>query len=503
MAYLHGNKIVHRDLKPDNILVTTRGIVKIMDFGVSNDFNQASTMSKKNGFISDTKGTWPFWSPEMCDDDDEEDEPSKYSAYAADVWAGGVVLFILIYRKLPFWSDDMVDLFSQIAGMAHGGTLDHPAESSAEFKALLDKMLAPVPANRPTFEECVSFEWIQMYSNYEFEQECTKASSSVVGPADATDAVTSGETLFVASGVRDKLLNMASRSKRGIVQEVVASSDAAAAPSGAETEQVSFTLPSYLNLTGMEQTIDEKGRRVVRTNGHVWVQRFLKKMTWCKICNSFVWGLTAEQQHAFKCRKCKLVGHMHCCLEKADACECSEEASEVSYSEHGERRSFVDRGRDSISDPYQMSMRRVNFSDDIRRQNSSDERESIASTDYSMSSDHSDDIWEVNDHEWKTKFLNRPTNCKICQKFVWGLTQKQQRALKCRKCKISGHKDCCLQFGELCVGCGAAEEGEEEEGGRKIVRRLSASFGVVSLSDIPVGLTPLKEENSGEIREEI
>lgn len=486
MAYLHRNKIVHRDLKPDNILVTSRGVVKIMDFGVSNDFTQASTVSKRNGFISDTKGTWPFWSPEMCDDDDEEDEPVKYSAYAADVWAGGVVLYILMYRKLPFWSEDMVDLFSQIAGMAHGSEISHPADSSTEYRKLLASMLAAVPGERPTYEECVSFEWIQKYSNYEFEQECTKASSSVVGEmgsAEAKDAVTAGATLFVASGIRNKLLNVANRSKHVVHEyDPDESSSTPSRPS---------PLPSYLNLTGMEESVDEKGRRVVRNNGHVWVQRFLKKMTWCKICSSFVWGLTAEQQHAFKCKKCKLVGHMQCCLETGDPCDCPEEVCDG--------QSDYDRRRDSSSiDPYQM---------DIRRHGSSDDRESVASTEFSVSSDHSDDLWEVNDHEWKTKFLNRPTNCKICHKFVWGLTQKQQRALKCRKCKISGHKDCCLQFGEICIGCdssGGADGEEGTEGGRtRLVRRLSASLGMVSISDIPVALTPLKEESRGEAQAEL
>ncbi|CAE7557705.1 unnamed protein product, partial [Symbiodinium microadriaticum] len=208
MAYLHGNNIVHRyhllpisilsicsnalclylrDLKPDNILVTSAGVVKIMDFGVSNDFTQASTSSMRNGFISDTKGTWPFWSPEMCDDDDDEDEPVKYSAYKADVWAGGVVLYILLFRKLPFWSDDMIELFSQIAGQAHGDPLHFPAEKSAASLALLSAMMSPNPSDRPSFADCAKFEWIQLHSDEHTERLHQEASEKMINRDESLD----------------------------------------------------------------------------------------------------------------------------------------------------------------------------------------------------------------------------------------------------------------------------------------------------------------------------
>ena len=55
--------------------------------------------SHKKGFVADTQGTWPFWAPEMCDEDTED----EYDAYAADVWATGVCIWIIVFGAMPFW----------------------------------------------------------------------------------------------------------------------------------------------------------------------------------------------------------------------------------------------------------------------------------------------------------------------------------------------------------------------------------------------------------------
>lgn len=69
-------------------------------------------------------------------------------------------------------------------------------------------------------------------------------------------------------------------------------------------------------------TADSHEDRVYREqNGHYWYQKFLKRPTWCAVCNKFVYGLTIEQQNAFKCFNCKLVAHHDCHLKLTAQCQ--------------------------------------------------------------------------------------------------------------------------------------------------------------------------------------
>ena len=49
MEYLHKNNIVHRDLKPENLLLTEEKIIKIIDFGLSNEFVSGSLLKTPCG----------------------------------------------------------------------------------------------------------------------------------------------------------------------------------------------------------------------------------------------------------------------------------------------------------------------------------------------------------------------------------------------------------------------------------------------------------------------
>eukprot|EP00607_Mallomonas_marina_P009173 CAMPEP_0182421660 /NCGR_PEP_ID=MMETSP1167-20130531/7101_1 /TAXON_ID=2988 /ORGANISM="Mallomonas Sp, Strain CCMP3275" /LENGTH=270 /DNA_ID=CAMNT_0024599003 /DNA_START=254 /DNA_END=1063 /DNA_ORIENTATION=- len=155
MAYLHLNKIAHRDLKPDNIMLSacshtsSKIEVKIVDFGVSRAFSEDSGGS---GMVCDTQGTWPFWAPEMCD---EEKATEKYSAYAADVWAAGVILWVIQFSTLPFFGSSPDEIFHCITG----DLPSPPGRRSPEVMTLLTDILTKDPNKRPTFLDCQKYEW--------------------------------------------------------------------------------------------------------------------------------------------------------------------------------------------------------------------------------------------------------------------------------------------------------------------------------------------------------
>jgi len=89
LAHLHGKKkVLHRDIKPDNILVNSRGEIKLTDFGISRDLN--STIAMAATFV----GTATYMSPERALGED-------YS-YASDIWSVGMVIYELATKKYPF-----------------------------------------------------------------------------------------------------------------------------------------------------------------------------------------------------------------------------------------------------------------------------------------------------------------------------------------------------------------------------------------------------------------
>ncbi|MDG2095789.1 MAG: serine/threonine-protein kinase [Phycisphaerales bacterium] len=95
VGYGHTKGVIHRDLKPGNILVTSDGQAKIIDFGVarSTDSDAAATMATG---VHDIVGTLQYMAPEQCSGDVHDLDSS------ADVYAMAVTAYELLTGKLPY-----------------------------------------------------------------------------------------------------------------------------------------------------------------------------------------------------------------------------------------------------------------------------------------------------------------------------------------------------------------------------------------------------------------
>ncbi len=90
---IHNKGIVHRDIKSDNIRITDKGRVKIMDLGLVKSLQIKDKLSEKDS----TSGTIAYMSPEQLRGEEVDNR--------SDIWSWGVVLYEMLTGRLPFKTD--------------------------------------------------------------------------------------------------------------------------------------------------------------------------------------------------------------------------------------------------------------------------------------------------------------------------------------------------------------------------------------------------------------
>lgn len=103
LACAHDHGLVHRDVKPGNILLDGEGRARLSDFGIANVTIDGETAGPQGAFV----GTPHYMSPEQCS--------GKKVGQSSDLFSLGVMLYRMISGKLPFQSDDPMELIRKIA----------------------------------------------------------------------------------------------------------------------------------------------------------------------------------------------------------------------------------------------------------------------------------------------------------------------------------------------------------------------------------------------------
>ncbi|XP_078222722.1 calcium/calmodulin-dependent protein kinase type II subunit delta isoform X31 [Callithrix jacchus] len=149
VLHCHQMGVVHRDLKPENLLLASKSkgaAVKLADFGLAIEVQ--GDQQAWFGFA----GTPGYLSPEVL----RKDPYGK----PVDMWACGVILYILLVGYPPFWDEDQHRLYQQIKA----GAYDFPSPEwdtvTPEAKDLINKMLTINPAKRITASEALKHPWI-------------------------------------------------------------------------------------------------------------------------------------------------------------------------------------------------------------------------------------------------------------------------------------------------------------------------------------------------------
>lgn len=162
VVYMHDQRVIHRDLKLENILIDRKTKqTKLIDFGFATEVES----------INETKlpyqcGTPIYMSPEMAKKQDHFGGP-------ADVWALGVILFILLTGKMPFHGAYEDDLFRKIQQVKYKwppvltDEKNQLTEISAGAKNLVRRIFSMDQHRRPTAEAILNDPWLKSVAQKE------------------------------------------------------------------------------------------------------------------------------------------------------------------------------------------------------------------------------------------------------------------------------------------------------------------------------------------------
>jgi serine/threonine protein kinase len=139
LDYAHRRGVIHRDIKPANIMVTSEGVVKVVDFGIA---RLVDTVKTQTGVLL---GTLSYMSPELV--------RGRHADQRCDVWALGVVLYELLTYRRPFEGENHAALLMCILEQEPRTIREFLAECPPALESVVQRMLRKDEALRyPTME---------------------------------------------------------------------------------------------------------------------------------------------------------------------------------------------------------------------------------------------------------------------------------------------------------------------------------------------------------------
>jgi len=146
LAYCHGEGYLHRDIKLDNILLVHKedlSSLVLADFGLST--------KKHSECFSEGIGTALYMAPEIINTTYDE---------KSDIWAAGVLLYILATGRPPFMGNSVKDLYINIL-QSNSSIIQSSGLNDSKLKDLLSSMLEYDSKCRPGASELLEFDFIK------------------------------------------------------------------------------------------------------------------------------------------------------------------------------------------------------------------------------------------------------------------------------------------------------------------------------------------------------
>jgi serine/threonine-protein kinase len=138
LQHAHELNLVHRDVKPDNLLLTSKGVVKLADLGLAKALDDDMSLTQ-SGLGA---GTPHYMSPEQA-------KSAKHVDARTDIYAVGCMLYRFLTGKVPFNGDTVVELFMAKTKGTFPSARKLNAEIPDRLDLLIDRMLATKVELRP------------------------------------------------------------------------------------------------------------------------------------------------------------------------------------------------------------------------------------------------------------------------------------------------------------------------------------------------------------------
>eukprot|EP00117_Sycon_ciliatum_P009090 scpid27316/ scgid4885/ Death-associated protein kinase 1 len=161
IAFIHHKGYIHLDLKPENVVLQDEGCqnLKIIDFGLAQKYDPRAEPKE-------IVGTPEFMAPESI-----SFEPTSP---ATDMWAVGVITYILLSGCSPFLGDDDIETYGNITSGEVAFPEEYFADLSPEVQDFICELLAPKPADRLTAEKTLQHKWLAPKKTKNFKRIGTK-----------------------------------------------------------------------------------------------------------------------------------------------------------------------------------------------------------------------------------------------------------------------------------------------------------------------------------------
>jgi len=157
LHYIHSQGFSHRDLKPENILLDKNYDIKIVDFGFACPLEGRDG----SGFNRSVIGTPGYMAPEIL-------EKTPYQGQVVDLFACGVILFIMLTQHPPFAMANSDDMYYKLLATQRSDLFwkAHSQRKPAgffsdEFKDLITCMLQLHPHQRLCMADIIGHPWMQ------------------------------------------------------------------------------------------------------------------------------------------------------------------------------------------------------------------------------------------------------------------------------------------------------------------------------------------------------